>query len=57
MPCVYDRDGLQLYLNFTPGHLLPHVYARGREASLAIETGELLKGQLTGSDLRLAQSG
>lgn len=57
MPCVYDRDGVQFYLNFTPGHLLPHVhvYARGREATLAIATGELLIGQLTRSDLRYAQ--
>lgn len=57
MPCVYDRDGIQFYLNFTPGHLLPHVhvYARGQEATLAIATGELLIGQLTRSDLRHAQ--
>lgn len=57
MPCVYDRDGIQFYLNFTPGHLVPHVhvYARGREASLSIETGELLIGRLTSSDLRYAQ--
>ena len=57
MPCVYDRDGIQFYLNFTPGHLVPHVhvYARGREASLSIETGELLIGRLTSGDLRYAQ--
>ena len=57
MPCVYDRNGMQLYLNFTPGHLLPHVhvYARGLEAALAITTGDLLIGKLRSGDLRQAQ--
>lgn len=57
MPCVFDRDGLQLYLNFSPGHLLPHVhvYARGLEAVLSIETGALLIGKLQRGDLRQVQ--
>lgn len=57
MPCVYDRDGVQMYLNTPPEHPPPHVhvYARGQEAQLAIETGDLIRGALHPKDLRYAQ--
>lgn len=57
MPCVYDRDGVQLYLNTPPEHPPPHVHvvARGQLAVVAIETGALLQGQLRGRDLRYVQ--
>lgn len=57
MPCVYDRDGVQIFLNTPPEHPPPHVHvtARGQLAVIAIETGALLQGQLRSRDLRYVQ--
>lgn len=57
MPCVYDRDGVQIYLYNPPEHPPPHVhvFARGLEGILAIETGALIAGKLKGRDLRYTQ--
>lgn len=57
MPCVYDRDGVQIFLNTPPEHPPPHVHvtARGQRAVFEIETGALLEGQLRGRDMRYVQ--
>ena len=57
MPCIFDRDGVQIYLNTPPEHPPPHVHveARGQRAVVAIESGALLDGKLRSRDLRYVQ--
>lgn len=55
MPCVYDRDGIKMYLypqDHPPAHI--HVHARGHVAVIDIATEVLLLGKIRKNDLRYA---
>ena len=60
MPTISMFYGIviYMYLGDNKRHHLPHIHTRyqGKKASICIETGELLDGEIPSSKLRLVQA-